>query len=73
MSDITRVRGPYAGRNSGTAFNGMGWAVATTQTETDDVHDQTASTLARIDEILAQYGLNRIHIEYDFYLWVFGF
>lgn len=62
MTEITRVRGPYKGRNSGTAFNGMGWAVATTQVETDDVHDQTASTLARIDEILAEMGTDKTRI-----------
>lgn len=62
MTEITRVRGPYTGRNSGTSYNGMGWAVATTQVETDDIHDQTASTLARIDEILADMGSDRTRI-----------
>ncbi len=62
MTDITRVRGPYAGRNSGTSYNGMGWAVATTQVETDDLHRQTVSTLARLDEILSELGTDRSRI-----------
>lgn len=60
--DITRIRGPYTGRNSGTSYNGMGWAVATSQVDTDDVQEQTASTLARLDEILEQMGTDRTRL-----------
>ncbi|MBU2962584.1 RidA family protein [Citreicella sp. C3M06] len=60
--DITRIRGPYTGRNSGTSYNGMGWAVATTQIDTDDVFEQTASTLARLDEILGQMGTDKTRL-----------
>ena len=47
MSDITRVRGPYAGRNSGTAFNGMGWAVASRSVEILAFSDFSRTSVSR--------------------------
>ncbi|MBK0329656.1 RidA family protein [Rhodobacteraceae bacterium F11138] len=59
MSEITRVRGHARGRNSGSAANGFAWAVATSQVATDDLYEQTHSTLARIDAILARMNTDR--------------
>ena len=59
MSEIIRVRGEATGRNSGSAVNGFAWAVATSQVDTDDLYEQTVSTLARIDAILAEMDTDR--------------
>ncbi len=59
MREITRVRGQATGRNSGSAANGFAWAVATSQVQTDDVYEQTLSTLAQIDAILAEMNTDR--------------
>ncbi|MFK7943766.1 MAG: Rid family hydrolase [Paracoccaceae bacterium] len=60
--DIQRVRGPYDGRNAGTAYNGMAWAVATDQGLSATMYDQTRISLIEIDRVLAELGTDRKHL-----------
>ncbi len=59
MLDITRIRGKYQGRNAGTKYNGLAWAVATDQTDSPDIYRQTKVALAEIDRVLGELGTSR--------------
>lgn len=62
MQDITRVRGKYQGRNAGTAYNGMAWAVATDQDLNPDMYSQTRASLVEIDRVLGELGTDRTRL-----------
>ncbi len=62
MLDITRVRGRYQGRNAGTKYNGFAWAVATDQSHSAEMYEQTRISLAEIDRVLAELGTDRTRL-----------
>ena len=62
MQDIRRARGKYQGRNAGTAYGGMAWAVATDQSNSPDMYTQTQVSLAEIDRVLAELGTDRTRL-----------
>jgi enamine deaminase RidA (YjgF/YER057c/UK114 family) len=74
MPEIDRVRGVYRGRNAGTKYNGLAWAVGTDQgtdkgtgkgggrRRAPDVHAQTVAALAEIDRVLGELGTDRTRL-----------
>lgn len=60
--DIQRVRGKYQGRNAGTAYNGFAWAVATDQTLSPTMYEQTQISLTEIDRVLGELGTDRTRL-----------
>ncbi|MEM7743300.1 MAG: Rid family hydrolase [Pseudomonadota bacterium] len=59
MLEIERVRGIYQGRNAGTKYNGFAWAVATDQSHSATMYEQTKVSLAEIDRVLGELGTSR--------------
>ena len=62
MTEIVRARGNYRGRNAGTRFNGMIWAVATDQNNAPNMYSQTTASLAEIDRVLAELGSDKTRL-----------
>jgi enamine deaminase RidA (YjgF/YER057c/UK114 family) len=62
MPEIDRVRGVYRGRNAGTKYNGLAWAVATDRDRAPDVRGQTVAALAEIDRVLGELGTDRTRL-----------
>lgn len=62
MTDILRVQGGAQGRSAGSAYGRFAWAVATSEDPVADVAEQTRSTLAKIDEILAGLGTDKTRL-----------
>lgn len=62
MLDIIRAGGKYRGRSAGTKYNGFAWAVATDQTESPGMHEQTRKSLAEIDRVLGELGTDRTRL-----------
>jgi enamine deaminase RidA (YjgF/YER057c/UK114 family) len=59
MSNIRRIHGQAKGRSSGTATAGFAWAVATSESASTDLYEQTVSALSKIDGILAEMGTDK--------------
>lgn len=62
MAEIRRIPGAFTGRSAGTVYGAMGWAVATSQVESDDVETQTASALATLDRVLTEMGTDKTRL-----------
>jgi enamine deaminase RidA (YjgF/YER057c/UK114 family) len=62
MPEIVRARGAYRGRNAGTRYDGLAWAVATDRGRAPDVHAQTMAALAEIDRVLGELGTDRTRL-----------
>ena len=62
MLEIERVRGTYQGRNAGTKYNGFAWAVATDQSHSPTIGEQTRKSLAEIDRVLGELGTDRTRL-----------
>ena len=62
MDEIIRVRGNARGRNAGTKYNGLAWAVATDEANAPDMYGQTKAALAEIDRVLAELGTDRTRL-----------
>ena len=60
--DILRSPGTPPGRNQGTAFGELVWAVATDRTSSATIEEQTRKTLSELDRVLADLGSNRTRI-----------
>ena len=60
MSEITRIHGGARGRCRSVAHGGLVWAVATGVGKT--VAEQTRTTLARLEDALAEAGSDKHHI-----------
>ncbi len=60
--DILRSPGTAPGRNQGTAFGELVWAVATDRTSSATIEEQTRKTLSELDRVLADLGSNRSRI-----------
>lgn len=56
---IHRVRGSAIGRNAATAWNGLVWAVATDESDSDGIAAQTEKTLAALDAALKKAGADK--------------
>lgn len=59
MLPIARARGSAIGRNAATAWNGLVWAVATDETDSEGMAAQTEKTLAALDRALAGVGADK--------------
>lgn len=62
MTNITRVRGTYQGRNAGSALGGFGWGVATAESDIMDMFVQTEIALQRLDIVLAKLGTDKTRL-----------
>jgi len=62
MEAIRRIPGAFTGRSSGVVYGPMGWAVATSETESDDVQIQTASALSKLDRVLGEMGTDKTRL-----------
>lgn len=60
--DIVRSPGTAAGRNQGSAFGQLVWAVATDRSSSATIEEQTRKTLSELDRVLAELGSNRTRI-----------
>ena len=59
---IERVRGKYIGRNKSSAYKDLVWTVATSKNLSEDVENQTRSTLNQIEENLLELGSRKSNI-----------
>ncbi|MEM1382395.1 MAG: RidA family protein [Pseudomonadota bacterium] len=57
--EIVRARGTALGRNAGTRFGQLGWAVAAETGGATDIAGQTRATLAELDRVLAELGTDK--------------
>ena len=60
--DILRSPGTAPGRNQGTAFGQLVWAVATDRTSSATIEEQTRRALSELDRVLPDLGSNRTRI-----------
>ena len=60
--DITRIRGKAVGRSRGSAYGDLVTAVAVDPSAAPSVAEQTRTTLAQLDGILAELGSDKARI-----------
>lgn len=62
MDDIVRSRGSAKGRNRGTAYGNLVWAVAVSPDKSVGLAEQTRLTLAEINSILKEFGTSKARL-----------
>ncbi|MDA9489626.1 Rid family hydrolase [Bradyrhizobium sp. CCBAU 11361] len=61
-SPIERAGGVAAGRNSGSAFGNLVWAVATSDDKTLDLKGQISASFAKLERILARLKTDKRYL-----------